>query len=94
MKHYIIVKLEEGIDKEALVKPVSELFNETLSIPGIHSVSVKPCVINRPNRYDLMIEIEMEPEALPAYDESSPHHRWKEEYGHMIAKKTIFDCEN
>ena len=29
----------------------------------------------------LMIVITMEKEALPAYDASEPHHRWKETYG-------------
>ena len=60
MKHYIIAKLKEGVDKYALVDPVTEIFKKTLAIPRIHGVKVKPCCIDRPNRYDLMIEIEME----------------------------------
>ena len=91
MKHYIIAKLKEGIDKETLVAPVTAIFEETLSIPGIHAVKVKPCCIDRPNRYDLMIEIEMDPEALPAYDASAPHKEWKARYDEHIAAKTIFD---
>ena len=94
MKHYIIAKLKEGIDREALVAPVKEIFEETLQIPGIHGVSVKPCCIARPNRYDLMIEIEMGKEALAAYDASEPHKKWKETYGDMLAAKTIFDSES
>ena len=66
MKHYIIAKLKEGVDKYALVDPVTKIFKKTLAIPGIHGVKVKPCCIDRPNRYDLMIEIEMDKEALPA----------------------------
>ena len=41
----------------------------------------------------MMIVMKMDQEALPAYDASEPHHRWKEEYGDRIAKKAIFDCE-
>lgn len=91
MKHYIIVKLVEGCDKESLIAPVTEIFRETLDIPGVHDVAVKPNVIDRPNRYDIMIEIDMDKEALTAYDASRPHHVWKETYGHLVAKKTIFD---
>ena len=94
MKHYIIAKLKEGIDKNALVAPVTEIFEQTLSIPGVHGVRVIPNCIDRPNRYDLMIEIEMDPEALPAYDSSAPHKKWKETYGDMLAAKTIFDSED
>ena len=94
MKHYIIVKLVEGCDRESLLAPVRGIFEETLKIPGIHRVDVKPCVIDRPNRYDIMIEIDMDREALEAYDVSEPHHRWKDTYGHLVQKKTIFDSED
>ena len=43
MKHYIIAKLNEGIDKNELIAPVTEIFEETLKIPGVHHVKVKPC---------------------------------------------------
>ena len=42
---------------------------------------------------DLMIRIDMDKEALPAYAASEPHLRWKKEYGSRIAKKAIFDCD-
>ncbi|MBE5996428.1 MAG: hypothetical protein E7240_03610 [Lachnospiraceae bacterium] len=94
MKHYIIAKLKDGIDKKTLIGPVTEIFEGTLSIPGIHAVKVKPCCVDRPNRYDIMIEIEMEREALEAYDACEPHKKWKAEYGPMLASKTIFDSED
>lgn len=28
-----------------------------------------------------------------AYDDCPTHHRWKDEYGHLVAKKAIFDCD-
>jgi hypothetical protein len=94
LKHYIIAKLNEGIDRNELIAPVKEIFEETLQIPGVYSVKVMPCCIDRPNRYDIMIEIGMDREALPAYDASAPHKRWKETYGGMLSAKTIFDCED
>lgn len=94
MKHHIIVKFTEGTDVQALLQPVREIFDECLKIPGIHGVELKTSCIDRPNRYDLMIAIDMDKEALPAYDVSEPHHRWKDTYGPITAKKAIFDCED
>ncbi len=94
MRHFIVVKWKEGTDKEAQTEPVRELFEKTLSIPGVRAVRVSPCCIARSNRYDLMIEIDMEKDALPAYDESVPHKEWKSGYGDLIETKTIFDRED
>ena len=93
MKHYIIVKFKDGTDFHALEKPVREIFEETLSIPGVHGVNLKLSNSDRPNRYDLMIIMDMEQEALPVYDLSEPHLRWKSQYGDIVVKKTIFDCD-
>ena len=41
MKHYIIVKFTEGTDVKALVEPVRKIFEETLAIPGIHSLDIR-----------------------------------------------------
>ncbi len=93
MKHHIIVKFTEGTDVKALMGPVKQIFDETLAIPGVHGVELKPSNSDRPNRYDLMIVMDMDKEALPAYDVSEPHIRWKTEYGALVAKKAIFDCD-
>lgn len=96
MKHDILVKYKPEISKEqktALIPEISELFENTTEIPGIHGVKVYPNVTERENRYDLMIEIDMEPEALDAYDRSVWHHQWKEQYGALLEKKAIFDHE-
>ncbi len=93
MKHYIIVKFINGTDYRALESPVRSIFRETLSIPGIHGVDIKLSDSDRENRYDMMIVMDMEKSALPEYDVSEAHMRWKSEYGHLIEKKAIFDCE-
>ena len=94
MKHYIIVKFTEGTDFHALEKPVRGIFEQTLTIPGIRGVDVRLSNSDRPNRYDMMIVMDMDKDALPAYDRSEPHLRWKSEYGGVVAKKAIFDCED
>ena len=93
MKHHIIVKFVEGTDADALLEPVKAIFARTLEIPGVHGLELKRNCVDRPNRYDLMIVLDMEPEALPAYDASEPHLQWKREYADRVAKKAIFDCE-
>lgn len=93
MKHYIIVKFVEETDTAALLEPVRAIFEETLDIPGVHGVVLKRSNSDRANRYDLMIEMDMDKEALPAYDACEPHLRWKRDYGALVAKKAIFDCD-
>jgi len=93
MKHYIIVKFKKGTDVYALVEPVRRIFEETLSIPGIHKVDVKVSNSDRENRYDLMIVMDMDKDALGTYDVSEPHLLWKTEYQDRIEKKAIFDCD-
>ena len=94
MKHCILVKWKESVEnKAALVDEARNLFLKLLTIEGIHEVKVYDNVVNRPNRFDLMICIKMDKDVLPIYDESEPHHEWKEKYGKFVENKVIFDYE-
>ena len=93
MKHHIIVKFVLDTDVKALAEPVRAIFAQTLTIPGIHDVQVLLSNSDRANRYDMMIVMDMDKEALPLYDVSAPQLRWKAEYGDRIEKKAIFDCD-
>ena len=93
MRHFIIVKLKDPNRRDPLSAQVKALVDQTLEIEGIHEVKLHLSCSERANRYDMMIEIIMEPEALAAYDVSEPHRRWKQEYGSHIEAKAIFDCE-
>ena len=94
MKHCILAKWNETVtDKAALLAQVRALYTAADDIPGVHSVTVHPCCIDRPNRYNLMIVLDMDREALPNWDASDIHHRWKDEYGGLLEKKAIFDYE-
>ncbi len=94
MKHHILVKFTEGTDYRALAEPIRGIFAQTLSIPGVRAAEIRLSNSDRPNRYDMMIVMDMDKEALGAYDVSEPHLRWKAEYGDRIAKKAIFDCDD
>lgn len=92
MKHDILVKYNDSVtDKKRMAEEVRELFSSVTQIQGIRGVEVIPNVIDRPNRYDLMIEIDMDPSALPAYDVSEAHKKWKADYAGYLEKKAIFD---
>lgn len=99
MKHLIIVKFKENVwtrESEAsreMLADIREIFDQTQQIEGVHTVNIYENVTPRPNRHDLMIEMEMDPEALPVYDASAAHQEWKAKYGDAIQSKTIFDYE-
>lgn len=94
IRHHIIVKfVPEVVDKAALILEIRQLYAAAEQIEGVDEVWFKENCIDRENRYDLMIVLKMDKEALPNWDASDIYHRWKSEYGHLVAKKAIFDCE-
>ena len=92
MRHHILVKWKKDFPQPDY-RAIDTLFRQALDISGVHSVSLHPNIIDRPNRYDLLILLCMEESALPVYDACAMHHEWKETYGPMIESKAIFDCE-
>ena len=76
-----------------MTAPVTELFQRLTAMDGIYDINIHTSCIDRPNRYDLMIEINMDRSALDRYDSSEVHKEWKRTYSDMIESKAIFDCE-
>jgi hypothetical protein len=95
MKHCIIVKWNDKVtDKCAVAEEVKKLYDPVpQTVEGVKYIDFLRNCIDRPNRYDLAIVIHMDSDALPRWDESEIHKRWKSEYGDLIASKTIFDFE-
>lgn len=94
MKHIILVKWNKDVvDKNEIAKNINVIFKPLLKIKGINDLKFHQNVIERSNRYDLMICIEMDKSVLPIYDDSEPHHEWKEKYGKFVENKAIFDFE-
>ena len=94
IKHCILVKWNSSVsDKKALLPGILGIFDKLLVYDEISSVEYIENVINRPNRYDLMICIIMKKDFLPTYDSSEPHLEWKEKYGKFVENKAIFDSE-
>lgn len=95
MIHYIIIKFIDTVsNKEELSNQINELFLRSYGITGIHQVEVFSSCIDKANRYDLMIKMELEPEALEDFDSSVIHQTWKEKFEKYLAAKTIFDCND
>lgn len=94
MKHLILAKFNPDVTTErkaAMLPEIQALFDQTLAIEGITAIRVLPNCVARDNRYDLMIEMTMTPEALPVYDACAAHKEWKKVYGDLLEKKCIFD---
>lgn len=95
MQHYIIVKWNDTVkDKSGKADDVRILYASATDITGVNKVTIKENVTARDNRYDLMIIIDMDAESLKEWDNSTLHHRWKEEYGQLIDKKAILDADD
>ena len=94
IKHHILVKWNSLVkDKKTLLSDIQSIFNKLLVYKEVSNVEIAENVINRPNRFDLLICIEMEKDFLPIYDSSEPHLKWKEKYGKFVENKAIFDSE-
>ena len=86
MKHCILAKYRPEVypRRQELLPRIRQIFS---------AASVYPNCVARDNRYDVLIVLDMAPEALPVYDASAMHHLWKEEFGPLLAQKAIFDFE-
>ena len=95
MKHCIIAKYKpQAYERRAELLPrIREIFAVAGEIPGVRGAEVYPNCVAWENRYDVMIVLEMDRDALPLYDDSEMHHRWKDEFGGLLEKKAIFDYE-
>lgn len=94
MRHCIVVKFVESVDYKKMLNEIKALFDNCKRIDGISDVRVLSNCVNRDNRYDIMIELNMSIDALKAYDECEWHRIWKDKYGKLIEKKAIFDYED
>ena len=95
MKHCILAKYTaDAYSRRAELLPrVREIFSAAADIPGVAGAEVFSNCVDRANRYDVLIVLEMARDALAAYDESAMHQRWKDEFGPLLEQKAIFDFE-
>lgn len=95
MKHCILAKYRPEVypRRLELLPRIREIFAPLTALNGISGVEVYPNCVARDNRYDVLIVLDMTPDALPQYDASAPHRLWKEEFGPLLAQKAIFDFE-
>ncbi len=94
MKHHIIVKFKKDAPSlDQMMPEIDSIFKGVLEVPGVSGYNLVRNCIDRPNRYDLMIIIEMEKGSLESYDNCHSHHQWKEKFSQYMESKAIFDCE-
>lgn len=94
MKHCILVKWNKAVtDKVTIESNAKKLFSNALLLPEIEDVKFINNCIDKENRYDFLIVIEIEKENLPIWNESAVHKKWKALFGSLIESKAIFDFE-
>lgn len=95
MKHCILVKFKEEYKNKIneYLPDIKNIFDKTKEIEGINDVEYILNCIDRDNRYDLLIRIDMKKESLETYDHCDSHKLWKDKYGSYLEKKAIFDYE-
>ncbi len=96
MQHHVIVKYNSTVkDKEALSNEIGTLFKGMVGkVKGVHKVSPHKNCIDMANRYDLMIIVDMDKDALDAYATSAIHDKWINEYPQFLESKVIMDYED
>lgn len=94
MKHHIIVKFnKEAPALDEMIPEIESIFAGVKDVEGVHGFSLVKNCVDRSNRYNLMIVIDMERQSLEAYDGCSAHKEWKEKFSRYIESKAIFDSE-
>lgn len=91
MKHYIIVKFNEGVAYKEFISDIKKLFSKAKEIDGVDNIEIFVDNSNLSNRYDLMIKMTLTKEGLINFDLSNIHKEWKETYSKYILNKVIFD---
>ena len=94
MKHCILAKFaDRTVLTEEFLNELKQLFAPCDAIEGVHGARLISNCVDRENRYDLLIMIDMERDALPRWDASDLHTAWKKDYGALLQSKAIFDAE-
>ena len=96
MQHHVIVKFNDKVkDKVAFADEIGNLFRGMVgTVKGVHKVSPHKNCINMSNRYDLMIIVDMDKNALDAYSVSPIHDKWINDYSEYLESKVIMDYED
>lgn len=97
MNHVMIAKFKPEYSKAeilAMFEDIKLIYENAKTIPGIHDVIYKSNCIDRPNRYDIYVNIVMDREALSSWDDCQWHAEWKKKYGDLLQSKCIFDYED
>ena len=92
MYHCILVKFKKNFCLKDNMDDIKSIF-DSLNFDGLNKIDYFFNCINRENRFDLLIRINMKKESLDSYDQSFSHKLWKEKYSQYIDKKAIFDYE-
>ena len=91
VKHIVVYKLKDGVDKEEAVKIIASVLEPLVGkIPGLQKMEIRACF--QGSDYALYSEFESR-EALAAYATNPLHLEAKTHFHHFIALRTAADYE-
>ena len=91
VKHIVVYKLKEGVDKEEAVKIIASVLEPLVGkIPGLTHMEIRGCFNG--SDYALYSEFESR-QALEAYATNPLHLEAKTHFHHFIATRTAADYE-
>lgn len=91
VKHIVVYKLKEGVDKEEAVKIIASVLEPLVGkIPGLQYMEIRACFGG--SDYALYSEFESR-EALTAYATNPLHLEAKTHFHHFIETRTAADYE-
>ncbi len=92
MKHYLLLKLKDGVVSEQYANDIRPLFERVVAeTDGVEGCNVLVNTVARPNNYDVMVTLMLSQCGLDNYVNSPLHKDFKANYLNDVEKKAVFD---
>ena len=95
VKHYVLLKLAAGVDRQAAFKRVKETYGaQEKELPYLHHAQVYLNCVDRDSNADIMAVIDLDgPEFLQPYLTHPLHMRMAQDMKDSLCGRTSFDHE-
>lgn len=93
MRHYVLLKFEQGYLNDEIVDYIKVVFDNISEIRGIESVIVHNNCFDRESNMDIMIEMNIrDEEILKLYLNHELHIEFAKKMNDHLISKVSFDC--
>lgn len=89
-----MVKWNETVaDKKAMAEEVYQLWCKGLENKEIRKITKHENLLEKPNRFDVMYVVELDPADMQVWVDCEPHQIWKNDYAKYVEAKAIIDLD-